>query len=368
MLNTKGKSARMAVWFAYFIIVFEIIYMITPFAFYFYSFYGVPLEALSSNRVTHWLTTFMLPHFSQSSSIIAAVAEISGWPLIAIGIMFFMIAFTQIYYSKFAKKGAVKGGLYNYILHPQYTALALLGLGALFVWPRFIVLLMFATMIFIYYYLAKVEENECIEKFGESYIQYHSNTGMFMPKVIEQKLPVLPAIFPAKGAARVLSIIAMYILVIGSVTALGLLVRENSLNSVSGIFYDRTVVISLPLMEKNKLESLYSLVSEEKEFVSEMSSGTHICFVIPLNWTIPELPGINGAVSREHSMPENYGDDFRIIVNRVKTHGDETRGKDIIFSAYDLEPVSAYQIVKGKVARENVVSKGKWSMLPIPLL
>lgn len=38
-------------------------------------------------------------------------------------------------------------------------------------------------MIFIYYYLARAEERECMEKYPETYPPYFNKTGMFFPKI-----------------------------------------------------------------------------------------------------------------------------------------------------------------------------------------
>ena len=87
-----------------------------------------------------------------------------------VGIAFFFIGAGQIYFNKFTKRGAVSGGIYKVIRHPQYVALAIMGLGLLMVWPRFTVLIMFVSMLFVYYWLASKEEQECEEKFGQSYL------------------------------------------------------------------------------------------------------------------------------------------------------------------------------------------------------
>ncbi len=46
----------------YGLVMFEVIIMISPFAFYFYAAYGPTLKWLNHSRATAWLTGFVLPH------------------------------------------------------------------------------------------------------------------------------------------------------------------------------------------------------------------------------------------------------------------------------------------------------------------
>jgi len=66
----------------------------------------------------------------------------------------FCVGAAQVYYNKLARRGAVLGGVYNLVRHPQYTCLAASGLGMLLLWPRYIVLVTFVAMLFAYSFLA----------------------------------------------------------------------------------------------------------------------------------------------------------------------------------------------------------------------
>lgn len=52
----------------------------------------------------------------------------------------------------------VKSDFYARVRHPQYSFLALAGLGLLIVWPRFILLIIYIQMLWFYYLLARSEE------------------------------------------------------------------------------------------------------------------------------------------------------------------------------------------------------------------
>jgi len=78
----------------------------------------------------------------------------------------FLLAFAQIYWAKSRQKGPVTGGAYAVARHPQYLALAIVGLGTLLIWPRYLVLIMYITMLFLYAILARWEEERCAQQFG----------------------------------------------------------------------------------------------------------------------------------------------------------------------------------------------------------
>jgi len=142
-----SKKTFWAIWVFYLLIAFEIIYMISPFGIYYYSVYGRGLNFLNDNSSTAWLSSFFLPHIVETSSLVLNTHKDVGWMLAIIGFLAFCIGAGQIYYYKFAKKGAVTGGIYNIMRHPQYISLAICSFGLLLFWPRYLVLIMFITML-----------------------------------------------------------------------------------------------------------------------------------------------------------------------------------------------------------------------------
>ena len=98
------------------------------------------------------------------------------------GIVVFFAGAIPVYWTKLRGGGAVTTGVYAWIRHPQYVGLAILGLGTLLLWPRFLVLVSYVTMLFLYAWLAEWEEERCLARFGESYQRYQSRTGRFLPR------------------------------------------------------------------------------------------------------------------------------------------------------------------------------------------
>ena len=106
--------------------------------------------------------------------IIAALLIINGW--------------YNIYHKYWIKdKGTgmvVNKGVYKYIRHPQYTGFYLLTLGMLIEWVTIPMLLMWPVILVMYYRLAKKEEADMVEEFGDEYREYMKKTKMFIPFII----------------------------------------------------------------------------------------------------------------------------------------------------------------------------------------
>jgi protein-S-isoprenylcysteine O-methyltransferase Ste14 len=165
---------RAAGFTAYFLITLEMIFMVTPFALYYYSAYAPLLSSASSVPGLAWLPAFFLPHLS--TDIVPSV----GGLILLVGIIGFLIGAWQIYYAKFRKRGVVASGLYKRVRHPQYFFLGVAGLGLLIVWPRFILLIIYINMLWFYYFLARSEEEQMRSRHGDVYLEPMRGAAMFI--------------------------------------------------------------------------------------------------------------------------------------------------------------------------------------------
>lgn len=190
-MSSLERILKPSFWALYAIIVFEILFMISPFALYFYSVYAPVLDFFDQWAGTAWLTQFFLPHISKTTSPLLNLLHGLAWPLILIGTGLFLGSAFPLYWVKFRRQGAVTTGLYAFIRHPQYVGLALLGLGTLLLWPRFLVLITYITMLFLYGLLARWEEAQCLAQYGESYRAYQARTGRFLPLALSRRIPRL---------------------------------------------------------------------------------------------------------------------------------------------------------------------------------
>ncbi len=184
--NIGKRFAWMGAIFVSFIVAFEIVIMISPFAFFFYAAFNPFLLALNQSSMTRWLTAFFLPHMVVPPNGVLVVIRILGSAFFVVGILLFFVCAGQVYLGKLLKKGVATKGLYTIIRHPQYVGLGLAALGLAIMWPRFLTLALFAVMLFLYYLLAKDEERRMINRFGNSYIAYMNRTGMFFPHLMEK--------------------------------------------------------------------------------------------------------------------------------------------------------------------------------------
>ncbi len=178
----------------YFIIGFEILIMISPFAGLFYSVFTPFLLQLEKYPATRWLNAFFLPHMVVPPDGFLKFIRVMGSVLFVAGIVVFLLCALQVYASKFLKKGAVLKGLYSFIRHPQYLALGLAGIGLSILWPRILTIVLWLAMIALYYLLSKDEERRMLKRYPEPYAQYMEKTGMFLPGKLERKLSPSTAI------------------------------------------------------------------------------------------------------------------------------------------------------------------------------
>ena len=86
------------------------------------------------------------------------------------------------YWSEETGKGSlVKKGVYRYIRHPQYTGLLLLSFGMMIEWATLPLLILYPVMMVMYIRLAKREEKDMLNEFGDEYKEYMKTTKMFIP-------------------------------------------------------------------------------------------------------------------------------------------------------------------------------------------
>jgi protein-S-isoprenylcysteine O-methyltransferase Ste14 len=77
----------------------------------------------------------------------------------------------------------VTEGVYAKIRHPQYTGLFLIVFGEGIVhWPTIVSVAAFPIIILVYTLLARKEERQMLEKFGEEYRDYQRRVPMFVPR------------------------------------------------------------------------------------------------------------------------------------------------------------------------------------------
>jgi protein-S-isoprenylcysteine O-methyltransferase Ste14 len=235
----------------YLLIALEAAIMITPFTVYFYAVYAPILGRLEASPWTAWLTAFFLPHISYPGAPLLTVVAWLGPVLLTLGLGIFLVCAAQVYSAKLLRRGVVKGGLYRLVRHPQYLGLGIAGLGLLLYWPRFIILLLYLSMLFVYYLLARHEESRMEARFGEGYRRFLAATPMFLPRGLGERA-VARLVGPApRGRA----LAALWVAVLVAGTGLGFATRAYSVSLVPRIQYSETLAaISLAPADGNAIE------------------------------------------------------------------------------------------------------------------
>jgi protein-S-isoprenylcysteine O-methyltransferase Ste14 len=180
-MATSDSLIRGSVTLLYLLIGLEIVIMISPFAGYFYAGYGPLLDFLYGIETTAWLTGFFLPHSVAAKNDSLNFLNTLGRSLFSFGLIAFLFGAVQVYSAKFRRKGVVASVLYRWVRHPQYLFLAISGLGLLLFWPRFLILVLYISMLFVYYILARNEEDRMLKQHGDRYAAYMQHTSMFVP-------------------------------------------------------------------------------------------------------------------------------------------------------------------------------------------
>lgn len=373
-VTTKDRTIKTSAWFIYTLIVLEILFMVSPFAAYYYSIYATPLNALQESQYTAWLTMYLLPHFAYSDSWLANGLIFISWPLILLGVVLFVFGFCQIYWSKLTSKAAVEVGLYRFIRHPQYVALAIIGLGASLYWSRFIVVIAFVSMLCLYYFLARVEEHICLDKFGESYREYLGRTGMFLPRRWEARWWSLDWRLPEARWVRVAVIAGLYAVVLALTIGGAYLLRSHVIGSLQTDIEGSQVIVFLAPVSPQTRATVATLLEE-----SELRAD--IVYLAPTSWQIPEL-GLTASTASHQGggidelfHPTTHGntlsfdqDRLNVVLAQATYAADDVQGIERLSQALNVRPTTfaGLDLAAGQIVELRIASDSQWAGIPVP--
>lgn len=135
-------------------------------------FFGLDREYISSNL---WSTLVGLGETGMFVSMLL------GYTLAFIGVGIFIQGWRELYRAR--QRGTLAtDGLYGLVRHPQYTGLflALFGEGVVH-WPTIFSVGLFPVIVLAYSLLARREERQMIEQFGDRYRAYQRRVPRFLP-------------------------------------------------------------------------------------------------------------------------------------------------------------------------------------------
>jgi len=284
--TTRNKTVLSSAIVLYFVICFEILIMISPFAGFFYSAFNPFLLGLASNDATRWLSAFFFVHLMVPPDFFLKFIRVAGSVLFTLGITVFFICALQVYASKFFKTGPALKGLYSRIRHPQYLFLGVSGIGLAILWPRFLVVALWIAMMLVYYLLARDEERRMRKQFPETYPRYMETSGMFLPKGLEQAI----------GFSTVAGRLAVFLAV--SAMALGgaFLLRDYTVNHLP--LWKSSNIVALPIVpdDRRMLDHRMSDILQLDAVKSRLKPDqSYLVYMVPPGYIMQGLIGDTGG-------------------------------------------------------------------------
>ena len=324
----------------YLLIGLEIVIMISPFAGYFYAGYGPLLDFLYGFKATAWLTGFFLPHAVIAKNDLLNFLNTLGRSLFSFGLIAFLIGAIQIYSAKIRRKGVVSSILYRWVRHPQYLFLAISGLGLLLFWPRFIILVLYISMLFVYYILAKNEEDRMLKQHGDGYAAYMQRTAMFVPGEPGKKI-FRVLVGWIKSPLLALAVSYGLILFFAIVVAFGL--RRYTISQISKIYLPEkqiTVVSIVPRSDQAMKDAL-NVAFEDSRIASILSEyrqqDGHKGFLVHL------MPG--------HYMMQGL---FLEPINSEEKPDRRSSWRNVVGFVFPFFSPSNHQAMMGRMNRDSV--------------
>jgi protein-S-isoprenylcysteine O-methyltransferase Ste14 len=102
--------------------------------------------------------------------------------IMGIGILLVIYGWKQIHKARKQDTLMVEG-IYKYIRHPQYVGFLMITLGLNVMWLTIITLIMWPILAVLYWRLAKREDKDMEEKFGEEFLEYKRRVPGFIPRL-----------------------------------------------------------------------------------------------------------------------------------------------------------------------------------------
>ncbi len=339
--TTVAKFSAIGV---YLLIAFEFFYMASPFAMYFYSVYKPGLGFISRFPFLAWMTGFFMPHLvvDTKSALLSSIPAV-GAVIAALGLILFLICAFQIYYSKLFLKKAVTGGIYKYVRHPQYAAFALCSFGLLLLWPRYLTLFFYITLLFVYYWLARKEEKECLQKFGGEYAAYKAGTAMFFPLPAWLHIPE-----GLSAGLKRINILVKYALVttIAIMAAIGIeMLSIRHLYSYSDSEGTWLSIYKTEEIEFKKLSGLIQSSGTIDSLIMHKAAGKNelINYVLPAEMYISEIPMIKPDGEACHVEAGQYDHSNTKIIITKGIHGKAGRilkNNRLVQHTLTLQPIT----------------------------
>lgn len=349
------RWAALAVVGVFFVSVAEMVFMVSPFAAYFYGVFSPVLGAVQGSPALVWLSAFWISHIAFPNVFLDAITIVGGI-LVAVGLLLFIVHAVYLYWKKFARKEIADWLLYARVRHPQYTALIICGLGLAISWPRFLNLVLFCVMVGAYYTLARFEESRMEARFGDAYREYAGSKAMFFPGSPGRKL--VSRVFGwAPFSARVgLALTSLTVVLLAGAFAIrAWSVRSVPTSELDG--YPATLVIDFSKEERPSVEeTLASFPSS-----GHSGNGVRVLYLLDDRSRLEHLlldSGIPRPMLADLDIPESE----LYVVAALATYVDGT-GRSMSEAA---EALSVRALRKLEAIYTGSGAGGDWTSLDVP--
>jgi protein-S-isoprenylcysteine O-methyltransferase Ste14 len=270
----------------YFVVCFEILIMISPFAGFFYSVFNPVLLGLAKHPATKWLSAFFFTHLLVPPNDLLKFIRIMGSVLFTAGMIVFLVCALQVYASKFLKRGPALKGLYSTIRHPQYVSLAVAGLGLAILWPRFLIVFLWILMVLVYYLLARDEERRMQKQFPEAYRSYMDNSGMVLPKRVENLIGF------STPSGRFIGFVVLFACAMGG----AFLLRSYTVSHLPLSAESNVVALPIALDDRPMLAHRMADILNLPQVSSQLKNNeSYLVYVMPVDYVMQGLIGDTGG-------------------------------------------------------------------------
>ena len=337
----------------------EVLIMISPFAGFFYASlqFEPVLGFLSQSPLTAWLDGFFLNHAVVTRSLLLEWQRNVGLGLIVVGLAGFVLSAVQVYGNKIRKRGVAKGFLYRFVRHPQYLCLGVAGWGLLTMWPRFLLLGIWVTMLFLYAGLARFEERRMEERFGDDFRRFADRRSAFLPGSPVRR--VFDATF-GRLRPRALGWAAAYVFCLALAFSLGFAARAWTRASTAILIEPehRTVVVSAwPKPEAwmaNVLRAALSQEEVQRRLREARGDAPIVATILPPRYGMKGMyyrlpPGEPAGESKGPIMgvdPDTTDEPVELVFARAgKVYGPTLAMKDALNADARLTPLVVVSVV-----------------------
>ena len=243
----------------------------------------------------------------------------------------------------------------------------MLGLGTLLLWPRFLALVMYTTMLCLYSWLARREEEICLDRFGDGYARYLATTGRFVPRLFRRQAGS-DAPRPRGALNRVLRTVGALAIAL----AVGFVLRDYSLLHVSGLYLERAAVLSPATLTADELRAAHAIAAEADEVREKLPPDEPVlAYVMPESWFLADLPAERWQGQDGHVTPADFDRSrLKVLFTRPRTHATAPRGVDIVRRAYGRAPLVLVHVdadARTVLAIETPPKHVLWGDIPTPM-